>query len=125
MNVWNRAEKWIRQEGVNGMDLKVYYAKIRSLQATLAEEFPIVVSRETGDGGKAGTLTEVSRALAAKLVVDRVAELASEEAAKAFRARQAEAKAKADQLAEANKVQLTVLPLKELERLQGSRKTKE
>src|ERR1051325_8191073 len=100
------------------MDLKIYYAKIRSLQATLAEEFPIVVSRETGDGGKAGTLTEVARPLAAKLIVDRVAELASEEAAKAFRTRQAEAKAKADQLSEANKVQLTVLPLKELERLQ-------
>ena len=107
------------------MDLKVYYSKIRSVQAAISEEFPIVVSRETGDGGKAGTFTEVSRGIAAKLIVDRVAELASDGEAKAFRARQAEEKAKADQMAEASKVHLTVLPLRDLERLQGSRKTKE
>ena len=106
------------------MDLKIYYSKIRSLQAAIEEEFPIVVSRETGDGGKAGMYTEVPRALAAKLIVDRVAELASAEEAKLFRTRQAEEKAKADQLVEASRVHLTVIPVKDLERL-SSKKTRE
>ena len=44
------------------MDLKVYYQKIREWETKIVEEFPVVISKETGDGGKAGTLTEVPKA---------------------------------------------------------------
>jgi hypothetical protein len=107
------------------MDLKMYYQKMRETERSIADEYPIVISRESADGGKAGALTEVSRALAARLIVDGKAELAGAEKASAFRARQAEEKARAEQLAEAGKLHLTVLPIKELERLQSTKKSKE
>jgi hypothetical protein len=58
------------------MDLQLYYQKIREFAATIEEEFPVLVSRETADGGKNGTLTEVTAKLAAKMVVDGTARLA-------------------------------------------------
>jgi hypothetical protein len=68
------------------MDLKSYYRKIRETEQSIVEEYPIVVSRESTDGGKAGALTEVSRTLAARLIVDGSAELAGAEKANALRA---------------------------------------
>ena len=36
------------------MDLKLYYQKIRELERGFKAAFPVVVSRETPDGGVAG-----------------------------------------------------------------------
>jgi hypothetical protein len=58
------------------MELRNYFQKIKQVESTIAELFTLVVSLETGDGGKAGTLTEVSRSLAAKLIVNGLARLA-------------------------------------------------
>jgi hypothetical protein len=58
------------------MELRSYFQKIKHVESTIAELFTLVVSLETGDGGKAGTLTEVSRSLAAKLIVNGLARLA-------------------------------------------------
>src|SRR5690242_15334289 len=63
------------------MDLKIYYQKVREKRASIAEAFPVVVSQETGDGGKDGVLTEVTPDLAAKMIVDGTAHLASAEEA--------------------------------------------
>lgn len=49
------------------MDLSVYYQKVREVEQSIADDFPIVVSQESQDGGKAGIRTEVSRRLGAKL----------------------------------------------------------
>ena len=103
------------------MDLRIYYEKIRELETKIPDEFPVVVSRETGDGGKDGTLTEVPRRLAAKMVVEGLARIASRAEADTFRQTIIEAKRAADQLAEVSKVQLTVLPTAELTKLKGSR----
>lgn len=107
------------------MDLQIYYKKIRDLAATLTDEFPLVVSRDTTDGGKAGVPNEVAPRLAAKLVVDGTARLATPEEAQAFRLALAEAKRLADSEAAASKVQLTVLTTEEVKRLRSSPKTKE
>jgi hypothetical protein len=101
------------------MDLRLYYQKIRDEEARITEEFPIVVSRESADGGKGGTKTEVPRRLAAKMVVEGLAQLASADEATAYRAFLAEAKRVADQVAQAAKVHLTVLSTEDLERLKG------
>jgi len=103
------------------MDLRVYYQKIRDFEAKIAEDFPVVVSKETGDGGKNGTLTEVPRRLAAKLMVEGQAELATVEQRQAFRELQAEAKRLADQLAAASKVHLTVVSTADLDKLKGGK----
>jgi hypothetical protein len=68
------------------MDLRVYYQKIRKLEAEIVEPFVVIVSRETSDGGKAGVKTDVPRHLAARLIVEDRAEMASPEEAELFRA---------------------------------------
>ncbi len=107
------------------MDLKLYYQKIRDVETKLLDEFPIIVSRETADGGKDGIKTEVPRRLAAKLIVEGLARLASTEEARLFREMVLEAKRVAEQVAAATRVQLAVLSTAELERLKGASQPKE
>ena len=91
------------------MDLQLYYQKIRETETKIADEFPLVVSLETPDGGKGGTKTEVPRRLAAKLLVEGQVRLATKDELKAYRESLAEAKRLAEQAAAAAKLQLTVL----------------
>jgi hypothetical protein len=99
------------------MDLQVYYQKIRDMETKIADEFPLVVSVETSDGGKGGTKTEVPRRLAAKLLVEGQARLASKDELKAHREALAEAKRVAERAAAAERLQLTVLSSTELDKL--------
>src|ERR1035438_818785 len=101
------------------MDLQVYYQKIREMETKIADEFPLVVSMETADGGKGGTKTEVPRRLAAKMVVEGTARLASKDEAKVHREALAEAKRGADRAAAAARLQLTVLSMTEIDRMRG------
>jgi hypothetical protein len=68
------------------MDLRAYYQKIRKIEAEIPEPYVVMVSRETPDGGKPGVKTDVPRSLAAKLIVEDQATLASPEEAAQFRA---------------------------------------
>ncbi len=94
------------------MDLTIYYQKVRAERERIEEPFPVVMSLETQDGGRAGVPTEVPKAVAAQMIVDGRARQASSEEAKAFRKANAEAKARVDAAAEAAKVQFTVVPKK-------------
>lgn len=105
------------------MDLRAYYQKIRDIESKIAEAFAIVVSVETADGGKAGAFTEVSRGIAAKMVVDGSARLALSQQAAEFRAQQAEASRVAEQEAAAGRVQLSVVPTSELNQLKSAVRT--
>lgn len=60
------------------MDVRVYYQKVRDVEAKIPGAFAEVVSVATPDGGKAGTITEVPRRVAAKMVVDGSATLATD-----------------------------------------------
>jgi hypothetical protein len=95
------------------------------VEATLTDEFPVMVSNDTPDGGKGGQKTEVPRRVAAKLIVEGQARPASADEAKAFRAAVAEAKRAADAAAQASKVQFTVVSTADLERIKPGRNTKE
>jgi hypothetical protein len=108
------------------MDLQIYYQKIRETEAKIVNEFPLMVSMETSDGGKCGTRTEVPRRLAAKLLVEGLARVASKDEAKAHREALAEAQRMAERAAAAARLQLTVLSTTELDRLRSeARSTKE
>jgi len=98
------------------MDLKLYYQKIRDTQAGITDVFPVVVSQQTDDGGKAGSYAEVTRAVAAKLITEGTSRLATAEEATAYRQDRAEAKRLFDQAAEVAKVHITVVPTAELAR---------
>ena len=79
------------------MDLLSYYEKIRTIEAVIETVFAVVTSRATPDGGRAGVKTELPRAVAARLIADGKADLASPEDTAAFRA-EAEKKWKEAQL---------------------------
>jgi len=102
------------------MDLKLYYQKIREIQAKIGEPHAVVVSNETQDGGKAGQKTEVSAALAAKMIVEGTAQLANADDARAFRQAMAETKRAADEADAATKMQVTLVPTADLSRLRGA-----
>ena len=99
------------------MDLTRYYQKIREVEASITDAFAVVVSLETPDGGKGGILSEVPPRVAAKMVVDGTAKLASKQQAQELREALAEAHRAAEEAAAASRVQLTVLPTSELNRL--------
>ncbi len=67
------------------MDLRLYYHKVRTVEATIPGEYAIVVSLETPDGGREGQYSEVSRSTAASLVVQGKARLANAKEAEQFK----------------------------------------
>jgi len=102
------------------MDLKVFYQKLRQTEASIAEAHVVVVSLETPDGGRAGVRTEVPRALAARIVVEGRARLATPEESAEFREQAAEAKRAADQAATASRIQIAVVSESELKTLKST-----
>ncbi|MGO9094405.1 MAG: hypothetical protein ACLQGV_04215 [Bryobacteraceae bacterium] len=106
------------------MDLKVYYQKIRQIEASLAEAFVVVASLDTPDGGRAGVLTEAARRVAAKMIVEGRARLASAEETAEHRERAAEAKRAAEQIAAAGRMQITVVSEADLRALRGATRSK-
>jgi hypothetical protein len=95
----------------------MYYQKVRDVMDSIADEHVIVVSRETADGGKAGVSSEVKREVAARLVVDGKARLATAEEAEQFRADVRELKSRMEQAAAASRMQVTVITEQELKTL--------
>jgi hypothetical protein len=59
------------------MDFRIYYQKVRDVEAKIPGAYAVVVSNATPDGGKAGVATEVTRRVAAKMVVDGTATLST------------------------------------------------
>ena len=105
------------------MDLQLYYKKIREAENSLADASVVLVSLETPDGGRPGVRTEVPRRIAAKMLVDGYARLASAEEAHEFQEQKAEAKRQADQAAAVSRMQFTVLSPSELRKLKGAVQT--
>ena len=91
------------------MDLRVFFQKVRETEKNISTEHVVVMSLETSDGGRPGQLTEVSRAVAARLIVEGRARLATgEETARYY---EAEAVSREDirQRERAENVKLTVV----------------
>ena len=101
------------------MDLRAYYRKLREIEAKLEEDYVVIVSLETPDGGRAGVCNEVQRAVAARMMVEGKARLATREEARAYRELLAEAKRRAEEAAAASRVQVTVIPEAELKALRS------
>jgi hypothetical protein len=91
------------------MDLKMYYQKIRELERSFTDAYPVVVSRETPEGGVAGVKTEVPVYTAARMIVEGQARLSTEAEAKEFLELKADAKLTADGLNASRHMQVTVV----------------
>jgi ribosomal protein L9 len=103
------------------MDVKQYYRKLREVEAGLADRFPLVVSVETPDGGKAGMLSEVPRGVAAKLLVEGRAVLANEQQKEQYRLEQEAAKKASEQARLARSVQVAIISDSELHARAGKK----
>jgi len=103
------------------MDLRAYYRKIRALEASIETADAVVVSQETPDGGKAGMMTEVPRLLAARLVVEEKARLATEEEASRFAADMKEAKRISDERVANSQVRVALISDADMRRLKGGK----
>ena len=108
------------------MDLRVYYRKLREIAEGIEEEFVVVKSLATADGGVAGRLTEVTKGIAARLLLEGAAELATKAEAAAFRQQAVEQKKAEEQRRAAAQVQFAVLTEADLRALkQGKGGSKE
>ena len=67
------------------MDLRQYYKKLHELESKMPEAHVLVVSEETGDGGKEGVITEVPRRNACQLILEWRARRADQKEEDQFR----------------------------------------
>jgi hypothetical protein len=99
------------------MDLRTYYQKIRDMEATIPTQYAVVISKTTDDGGKSGVPVEVTREVAAKMVVEGSAALATADQSSAFDAKQAAAQKAALAAAAAARVSVTMVSSDDLKKL--------
>ena len=99
------------------MDLQSYYKNMREHETAITDEYPIVVSHATGDGGIAGRMTEVTKRIAARLIVEGMARLASILEASSFKEAQQEARKAAEDLAANARLQLAAMAAAEVQKL--------
>ncbi len=104
------------------MDLRMFYQKLRKIEHEIADANVIVVSSETSDGGKAGRKAEVSRHIAARLILEGRALLATAEEAAEYRRGVETALQEAEQRAMAERVQVNVITDSDLRAIKGSSK---
>ncbi len=91
------------------MNLKQYFGKIREIEATIGEQFLFVSSLETSDGGKPGVVTEVSREVAAKMIAEGRAVLATKIEKERFLEQHAAGRAAAEKAELARRLHITVV----------------
>ena len=99
------------------MDVRTYYQRIRDAEGTISTPFTVVISLPTDDGGKKGVPVEVPRHLAAKMVVEGSARLASAPEITAFQQSQEAAYRAAQEAAAVSKLEVTMVSSDELKRL--------
>jgi uncharacterized Fe-S cluster-containing radical SAM superfamily enzyme len=104
------------------MDLRLFYQKLRKIEHEIADTHVIVVSNETPDGGRAGQKSEVSRSIAARLILEGRARLATAEEATEYRAGVEVALRDAEQRAMAEKVQVNLITDADLRAIKTSSK---
>jgi uncharacterized Fe-S cluster-containing radical SAM superfamily enzyme len=93
----------------NDMDLKQFYHKLRIIEEEIAEPHVVVVTHETGDGGRAGSKVEVSRRNAARLILEGRAHLATVEEVAAYRNDVQQALQDAQQRTTAERLQVNLI----------------
>jgi thiamine monophosphate synthase len=103
------------------MDLKVYYKKIRDVAETILAEFPVIVSKQTADGGREGVMAEVTRQQAARMIAEDRARLATDTEAKAYHAAQQAQRKELIEESQPARFPVTVLSDDDLEALQTAR----
>ncbi len=92
------------------MDLRSYYTRIRETEELLTGEHLVLFSLKTSEGGKEGVLTEASRAIAARLIAEGRARVATDDEAIEFYEKHRESKERIDNEEAARRLQVMVIP---------------
>lgn len=95
--------------------LKEYFVKKRDALEKINQEYLVVVSFKTADGGKEGVKTEVSRENAAHLLAEGRARLADAAETEVYYSDASKAREEAEEAARSSRIQVQVLS-----ELQGS-----
>jgi len=103
------------------MDVRGTFRKIRQVESTIADEFVVIFSLPTVDGGREGVLTQVPRFTAAKSIVEGRARLATAEEAARFHEK-ATAARKANEENLSSKVQISVLSEQDVKAIRSALK---
>src|SRR3954451_18084887 len=91
------------------MDVKQYFRKVREIESSLPDTYALVMSLETPDGGRAGLLSEEPRAIAAKMIAEGRALIATEEQRTHFLEQRSAAKLIAEKEEFSKKIRLTLV----------------
>lgn len=105
------------------MDMRVFYQKVCEIEKSIGEDSVLTVSLSTPDGGKAGVLTEVSKRIAARSVVEGKARLATQEETAAYRAETAALRKKLDEQAVVNQAKFSVIAESDLKAIRSALKS--
>ncbi|HEY3741179.1 MAG TPA: hypothetical protein VGL53_15110 [Bryobacteraceae bacterium] len=106
------------------MDLRDFFKRVRDVEAAISDEYPMVVSYATPDGGKAGITTETPRSVAATLIAEGRARLATPEEAAAHQQSVRNAVEQVEKAALADKIQVALVTDADLEGLKQKTKTR-
>jgi hypothetical protein len=93
----------------NQMDLRQYFKKIKDTEALIEDQYPLLVSLETTDGGKPGAIVEVSRQEAARAIVENRAVLASADQKTAHHIREAARRKLAEKAELTKRLQIAIV----------------
>lgn len=96
------------------MDLRAYYRKLKEIEMTLSDDHVVLISLATPEGGKEGVRTEAPRLVAARMIAEGRARVASDDEAAAFREANRAAKARYDEEQAARRLQVMVIPSNEI-----------
>ncbi len=94
------------------MDLRSYYKKVREAEGTLTGNDSVLVSLATSEGGKEGVRTEAPRAVAARLIAEGRARVATEAEAAEFRDGLRAGREQYEQDEASRRVQIVMVPAK-------------
>ena len=101
----------------------MYFQKLEETESTITRSHVVVVSEVTPDGGKAGVMSEVSRAVAAQLITEGRARLSTKDEERDFRGVKARARAAAEEERLASRVNITVLSDNEMRPIKSPQRT--
>ncbi|HEY4085942.1 MAG TPA: hypothetical protein VGM43_08390 [Bryobacteraceae bacterium] len=92
------------------MDVRSYYKKVKDTEDGLKGSEVVLVSLETPEGGKEGVRTEAPRNVAARLIAEGRARVATDAEAAEFREGLRAARQKHEREEAARRVQIVVMP---------------
>jgi len=91
------------------MDLRRYYQELRQKEAEIEGKDIYVVSLETADGGRAGVITQVPKAVGCRLIVEGKARLATREEAEQYEQEEEKKRAAIEHQEYARRIQVQVV----------------